>query len=106
MEQKKDKSNAKEEARSLRKKLNRVEESRAIVKAKSREKGKTIKSYQDRQSELEQNRDEWKSKYKETEKDRNEINCKYKYIADLFEIKEAELRKILKEFEDLKKKYP
>jgi hypothetical protein len=35
-----------------------------------------------------------------------ELDEKYKHIAALFEMKEEQLREILKEFEELKKKYP
>lgn len=106
MDQKNNKTDAKDEARNLRKKINRLEESRSSIKDKNREKGKTIKGYQDRQYELEENRDKWKSKCKEQEKECDELSQKYKYIASLFEMKEEELRKILNEFEELKKKYP
>lgn len=68
MKKKTDKSDIQEEARSLRKKTKRVEESRSLIKAKSREKGKIIKLQQDRQAELERNRDDWKAKCKEQEK--------------------------------------
>lgn len=106
MKKKTDKPNIKEEARSLRKKNKRVEESRSLIKAKSREKGKIIKAHQDRQAELEQNRDEWKAKCKEQERERIEADKKYKHVAALFDIKEEQLKEILKEFEELKKKYP
>jgi chromosome segregation ATPase len=106
MKEKADKPNIKAEARALRKKNKRIEESRAAIKAKSREKGKAIKAYQDRQTELEQNRDDWKLKCKEQEKACNDANNKYKQVADMLEMKEEELRKIMKEFEELKKKYP
>lgn len=106
MEQKKEISKAKQEARKLRKQVSRLEESRSSAKDKSREKGKIIKIYQDRQVELERNRDNWKSKCKSKEKEVEELNQKYKYIASLFEMKEEQLREILNEFEELKKKYP
>lgn len=106
MKEKADKSNIKAEARALRQKNKRIEESRAAIKAKNREKGKTIKAHQDRQVELEQNRDDWKMKCKEQEKTCIDIDNKYKQVADMLEIKEEELRKIMKEFEELKKKYP
>lgn len=106
MTEKAEKMNIKEEARSLRKKNKRVEESRALIKAKNSEKGKVIKAYQDRQTELEKNRDDWKAKCKEQEKERAEAEGKYKHIADLFNMKEEQLREILNEFEELKKKYP
>lgn len=106
MKEKADKPNIKEEARALRKKAKRVEESRSLIKLKSREKGKIIKAHQDRQTELEQNRDDWKAKCKEQEKARRDSDNKYKQVADLLNIKEEQLREILKEFEELKKKYP
>jgi hypothetical protein len=106
MKEKADKSIIKEEARALRKKAKRVEESRSLIKAKSREKGKIIKAQQDRQAELEQNRDDWKAKCKEQERGRIEADNNYKQVAALFEMKEEQLREILREFEELKKKYP
>lgn len=106
MKKKADKPNIKEEARALRKKTKRIEESRSLIKSKNREKGKIIKAYQDRQTELEQNRDHWKEKCKKEELERMELDEKYKHIAALFEMKEEKLREILKEFEELKKKYP
>src|ERR1700681_402310 len=99
------KSNIKEEARELRKKVKRVEESRSSIKAKNREKGKTIKAYQDRQKELKQNRDDWKAKCKEQEKERIDTDNECKRVAALLEMKEEELRKIIDEFEELKKKH-
>lgn len=106
MNEKVNKQNVKKEARTLRKKAKRIEESRSLIKAKNREKGKIIKAYQDRQTELEQNRDNWKEKCKKEEMERMELDKKYKHIAALFEMKEEKLREILKEFEELKKKYP
>ena len=52
MKEKIDQPNTREEARTLRKKVKRIEESRNSIKTKNREKGKTIKAYQDRQKEL------------------------------------------------------
>src|ERR1700733_4255801 len=100
----KNKNKSKDESRALRKKVKRVEESRSSIKAKSREKGKTIKKYQDRQTELKKNRDDWKTKCKEQEKDYIELDEKYKRVASLFDMKEEQLKEILKEFEELKKK--
>jgi chromosome segregation ATPase len=99
-----DKPDIKAEARELRKKVKRIEESRSSVKAKSRKKGKTIKTQQDRQKELEQNRDDWKAKCKKEEKERIETDEKYKQVATRLEMKEEELRKITEEFEGFKKK--
>lgn len=101
-----EKPNIKQEVRELRKKVKRVEESRSSIKTKSCEKGKTIKAQQDRQRELEQNRDDWKAKYKEQQKRLSDTDEKYKRLAALLEIKESELREIIDEFEELKKKYP
>jgi chromosome segregation ATPase len=106
MEQKNEKLDVKEEARILRKKIKRVEESRSAIKNKNREKGTVIRKSQDRQKELEDSRNQWKAKYKEKEKESTEISEKYAYIASLFEIKEEQLRQVLKDFEELKKKYP
>jgi chromosome segregation ATPase len=106
MKKKSDISNIKEEARALRKKAKRIEESRSLIKAKSREKGKIIKAYQDRQSELEKNRDDWKTKCNDQKRKRIEADKRYENLAAMFEMKEEELKDIMKEFEDLKKKYP
>ena len=106
MKEKVSKPSLEKEACALRKKNKRVEKSRSLLKAKSRKKSKIIKAHQDRQTELEQNRDEWKMKCKEQEKERAAAEKKYKDVAALFDIKEEQLKEILKEFEDLKKKYP
>ena len=103
MKEKADLSIIKEEARTLRKKTKRVEKSRASIKAKNSEKGKVIKAHQDRQTELEKNRDDWKAKCKEQEKDRLHADDKYKQLAALFNVQEEELREMLKELVDLKK---
>jgi chromosome segregation ATPase len=104
MEDNVDKPDIKKETRELRKKIKRIEESRSSIKAKSHEKGKSIKAYQDRQTELEQNRDDWKARCKEQEKERKDADNKYKQVADMLEMKEQELQLILAEFEELKKK--
>lgn len=106
MEPKNEKNNPKDESRALRKKVKRVEESRSSIKAKSRVKGKIIKGHQDRQNELKKNRDDWKAKCREQEKECAELDKKHKHVAKLFEMKEEQLKEILKEFEELKKKYP
>ena len=106
MKEKTDKPNTKEEARALRKKTKRLEESRDLIKTKSRNKGKAIKAYQDRQTELEKNRDDWKAKCKLQERERIDADNKYKQIAALLNMKEQQLKEILMEFEDLKKKHP
>jgi len=106
MKENADKPNASEDARKLRRKVKRIEESRSSMKTKSREKSNIIKTQQDRQTELKQNRDNWKAKCKEQERARIETDNKYNHVAALFEMKEEELRGILKEFEELKKKYP
>lgn len=106
MKEKADKPNINEEKSILRRKTKRVEESRAAIKAKNREKGKIIKAHQDRQTELEINRDDWKAKCKDQEKERMNADDKYKQVAALLGMKEEKLREILKEFEELKKKYP
>jgi chromosome segregation ATPase len=106
MEQKNEKSAVKEEARTLRKKIKRVEESRSSIKAKNREKGTSIKKSKDRQRELEDSRKQWKEKCIESEKESAELSEKYAYLASLFDMKEEQLRQLLKDFEELKKKYP
>ena len=96
----------KKKARDLNKKNKRLEESRALIKAKNSKKAKIIKMYKDRQTELEQNRDNWKTKCKEQEKERIAAEDSYKRMANEFNIKEERLREIVKEFEELKKKHP
>lgn len=105
MEQKKTRD-TKEEVRTLRKKVKRVEESRSSIKAKNSKKGEIIKKYRDRQMELEESRNQWKNKYNESQKENAELNEKYAYIASLFDMKEEKLRHILEDIEELKKKYP
>ena len=106
MESEKEKLNPTDDVRTLRKKIKRIEESRSSIKDKSREKGKIIKMYQDRENELKENRDKWKIKCREQEKECAELDKKYKHVAELFEMKEEQLKDILREFEELKKKYP
>ena len=106
MEQKKEKVDPKKNARELRKKIKRVEKSRSSIKTKNRNKGTIIKKYQDRQKELQDSRDQWKTKCKQSEKERAELSGKYAYLASLFDMKEEQLRHILEDFEELKKKYP
>jgi chromosome segregation ATPase len=106
MEQKKEKSDAKKESRALRKKIKRVEKSRSSIKDRNREKGTTIKKLQDRQKELEESRDHWKAKYKQSEKLISEQAEKYTHLANLLNMKEEQLGKILGDVEELKKKYP
>jgi hypothetical protein len=100
----KEKSDNKKEARESRKKIKRIEESRCAIKTKSREKGKVIKKFQDRQNELEESRNQWKDRYKQSEKENAELNEKYAYVASLFGIEEEQLRLALKNFEECKKK--
>jgi hypothetical protein len=74
MKQKKE--NTAEETRLLRKKVKRIDKSRALIKIKSSEKAKIIKASQDRQKELQENRDEWKAKCKEQERENVELHPK------------------------------
>lgn len=90
----------------MRKKIKRMEESRSLIKAKNRKKGTDIKKSQDRQKELKESRDKWKVKCKLNEKECAELKEKHAYIASLFDMKEEQLRRVLKDFEELKKKYP
>lgn len=106
MKQKKEKLETSEEARLLRKKIKRVEESRSSIKDKNREKSTVIKKSKDRQRELEVSRDQWKDKYKQSEKEAAELTEKYAYLASLFDMKEEQLKEILDDVEELKKKYP
>jgi hypothetical protein len=106
MEHKQDKSEEKKETRSLRKKIKRVEESRSSLKDKNREKGIAIRKSKDRQKELEESRDLWKEKYNQSEKEATELVEKYAYLASLFNVKEEQLRNVLGDIEELKKKYP
>jgi len=106
MEQKNEKTDAKKETRALRKKIKRVEESRSSIKEKNREKSALIKKTQDRQKELEESRDQWKARCRQSEKETAEVTEKYAYLASLFNMKEEQLREILDDVEELKKKYP
>lgn len=106
MEKKIKKNDTKEEARTLRKKIKRVEESRSLIKAKNRKKGTVIKNFKDRQTELEKSRDQWKAKYVQSEKEAAELAENYKYLAGLLDIKEEQLKTVLGDVEELKKKYP
>lgn len=107
MESGNEKSNIKKEARLLRKKLKRTENSRGLTKAKSREKSKLIKAYQDREQELKENRDKWKTKCKEQKKENETLRDDLKKLADQLQISEEDLQKIRDEFNELKKKsYP
>ena len=100
------KLNIKEEARALRKKTKRLEKSRSLIKIKSRKKGKIIQMQKDRLKELEENRDCHKIACKKEEAARIEAESKYKEMAALFGIKEEQLKEMLREFNELKKKYP
>ncbi len=104
MNEKTNKSSINKEARMLRRQNKRIEESRSLIKAKNHEKGKIIKAHEDRQTELAQNRDEWKAKCKEQERQCAEAEKNYKHVAGLLNIKEEQLKEILREFEKLKKK--
>jgi hypothetical protein len=102
----KSKTNIKEEVKILRKRAKRLEVSRSLLKTKGREKGKTIKMQHDRHNKLKKSRDAWKDKCMKEKKARVTADNKYKEMADLFGIKEEQLREVLKEFEEVKKKYP
>jgi len=104
MNQEKKNKNIKEEARLLRKKLKRTEGSRSSTKAKSREKSKTIKAHQDRQKELEENRDTWKKKCKEQGKENDKLRDDIKQLASQLQMSVEDLEKIRSEFNELKKK--
>lgn len=101
---KSDKQEPNEKPHILRKKIKRVEESRSVVQAKNREKAKAIKAYQDRETELKENRDNWKVKCKEKEKENEELNEKLKHLADTLEITVEQLQQIRDEFNEVKKK--
>jgi len=101
---KEDKINAKEKTHILRKKIKRIEESRSTSQAKNREKAKTIKAHQDRETELKNNRDNWKDKCKEKEKENKSLKEKLKLIANTLEITEEQLQQVRDEFNEVKKK--
>lgn len=104
MSQKEKLTNAKEEARKLRKKVKRVEESRNQIKTKNREKGEIIKMYLDRQQELKDNRNNWKTKCKQQEASNDELSKKLKNLASQLKMTEEELQQIRDEFNEVKKK--
>ncbi len=103
MNQKKDISRTKEEARLLRKKLTRIESSRDSVKTKSRDKAKVIKAQQDRERELKENRDLWKAKCKEQENKSEALDKTLRKLASKLEITEEELKQVVDECTELKK---
>ena len=104
MNKEKKNKNIREEARLLRKRLKRIEDSRSSTKEKSREKSKTIKAYQDRQKELEENRDKWKKKCKEQGKENDKLRDDIKRLANQLQMSVEDLEKIKNEFNELKKK--
>lgn len=104
MNQDSPKPSPKEEARLLRKQLKRIENSRSLTKAKSRDKSKTIKAHQDREQELKENRNMWKIKCKEQEKENDKLRDDLKQLANQLQISEEDLQKIRDEFNELKKK--
>lgn len=99
-----DKTNSKEKPHTLRKKIKRIEESRSTIQAKNREKAKAIKAYQDRETELKNNRNNWKGKCKEKEKENEDLKEKLKLIASTLEITEEQLQQVRDEFNEVKKK--
>lgn len=103
MKQSETTSSPKEEARTLRKKVTRMKESRDLVKSKNREKAKVIKAQQDRERELVENRDQWKAKCKEQEKKNEEQSKILKKLASQLEITEEELQQVIDECSELKK---
>jgi chromosome segregation ATPase len=106
MKNAKKKLDATKEVRSLRKKVKRIEESRSSAKDKNREKSTVIKKCKDRQKELEESRDLWKTKYQQSEKESAELAEKYSYLASLFNTKEEQVKQLLDDIDELKKKYP
>lgn len=104
MHQANEKSHVKKEACSLRKKLKRTENSRNLNKAKSRDKSKIIKAAQDREQELKESRDMWKTKHKEQEKESDKLRRDLKLLANQLQMSEEDLQKIRDEFNELKKK--
>ena len=104
MEPDNEKSNSKNEARMLRKKLKRTENSRSLTKAKSRQKSTIIKAHQDRETELKESRDMWKAKHKEQEKENDNLRDDLKLLASQLQMTEEDLQKIRDEFNELKKK--
>ena len=84
--------------------MKRSEESRDGLKTKGNEKSKIIKNYQDRESELIENRDKWKSKYQDKNKEYLELNKKHEKLANILGLKKEELREINAQLNTLKKK--
>lgn len=99
-----DKTNSKEKPGLLRKKIKRLKVSRDTGQARNREKAKIIKAYQDRETELKNNRDNWKDKSKEKEKENEELKEKLKLIASTLKITEEQLQEVRDEFNEVKKK--
>lgn len=101
---KQDKTNSKDKPHLLRKKMKRIEESRNASQAKNREKAKVIKAYQDRETELKNNRDSWKAKCKEKENENKDLKEKITLITSTLEITEEQLQQVRYEFNEVKKK--
>lgn len=98
-------SQTQEQPHLLRKKIKRIEESRASTKAKSREQAKALKAQQKREQELIENRNSWKAKCKEQKNKNDELNYTYKQVAEQLEVTEEQLKQVLDEFNELKKKH-
>lgn len=98
-------SKLKKEMRSLRKKLNRIEESRSLLKEKYSKKGKIIKTYQDRLDELENSRNNWKIKNQSIKIKLVEMEGLLKQQALQSKILNEQLKKVTVEYDNLKKKY-
>ena len=96
-------SNANEEIRLLRKKFKRIEDSRSAIKTKSREKGKTIKAFQDRQTELQESRNQWKAMCKGKEKEIEELKSEHQKAAKILKMELEKLQQIIQEVEMVKK---
>lgn len=103
MDQNKDSSHVKEEARLLRKKFTRMQNSRDALKSKNQDKAKIIKAQQDREQELKENRDHWKSKCKEQELKNEELRKVLKQLSRKLAISDEELLQVLHECTELKK---
>jgi uncharacterized coiled-coil DUF342 family protein len=89
----------------LRKRIKRIEESRDSTKAKSREQAKELKALQKRQQELIENRDSWKTKCKEQNSKNDELSYTLRKVAEQLQVTEEQLREVLDEFNELKKKH-
>ena len=105
MNQAKETEPSKEQPYLLRKKINRMEQSRDVSKSKNRELAKSLKAKQKREVELIDNRDSWKAKCREQVSKNEDLEFTLKRAVVQLQGSEEQLNKVLSEFKELKKKH-